>query len=72
MWLMVGGLLLNIVMDYVFIFPLGGGGRRGLRHGYRADADCCCRAGLFLYPKTALCFDLQMFKLKPKYLKTLS
>ena len=25
MWLMVGGLLLNIVMDYVFIFPLGGG-----------------------------------------------
>ena len=23
--LMVGGLLLNIVMDYVFIFPLGGG-----------------------------------------------
>ena len=24
MWLMVGGLL-NIVMDYVFIFPLGGG-----------------------------------------------
>ena len=58
MWLMVGGLPLNIVMDYVFIFPLGGGGRRGLCHGYRADADCCCRVGLFLTRKTALRFDL--------------
>ena len=25
MWLMVGGLPLNIVMDYVSFFPLGGG-----------------------------------------------
>ena len=54
MWLMVGGLLLNIVMDYVF--PLGGGGRRGLCHGYRADADCCCRVGLFLYPENGSSF----------------
>ena len=45
--------------------------RRGLCHGYRADADCCCRVGLFLYRKTALRFDLQMFKLKPKYLKNI-
>ena len=42
MWLMVGGLLLNIVMDYVFIFSARRRrGRRGLCHGYRADADCC-------------------------------
>lgn len=25
MWLTIGGLLLNILLDYVFIFPLGGG-----------------------------------------------
>ena len=71
MWLMVGGLLLNIVMDYVFIFPLGGGVAGGLCHGYRADADCCCRVGYFFTRKTALRFDLQMFKLKPKYLKNI-
>ena len=72
MWLMVGGLLLNIVMDYVFIFPLGGGVvGAACTLVYRADADCCCRVGLFFARKTALRFDLQMFKLKPKYLKNI-
>lgn len=31
-------------------------GRRGLCHGYRADADCCCRVGLFLYPENGSSF----------------
>ena len=41
MWPMVGGLLLNIVMDYVFIFPLGGG-VAGAAYATVAD-DCCNR-----------------------------
>ena len=72
MGLMVGGLLLNIVMDYVFIFPLGGGGFGA--HATVTAQMLIAVAGLayFFTRKTALRFDLQMFKLKPKHLKTLS
>ena len=72
MWLMVGGLLLNIVMDYVFIFPLGGG-VAGAAYATVTAQMLIAVAGLayFLTRKTALRFDLQMFKLKPKYLKNI-
>ena len=72
MWLMVGGLLLNIVMDYVFIFPLGGG-VAGAAYATVTAQMLIAVAGLayFFTRKTALRFDLQMFKLKPKYLKNI-
>ena len=72
MWLMVGGLLLNIVMDYVFIFPLGGGVTGAAIYHVTAQMLIAV-AGLayFFTRKTALRFDLQMFKLKPKYLKNI-
>ena len=73
MWLMVGGLLLNIVMDYVFIFI--GGGVTSTRPTTVTAQMLIAVAGLayFFTRKTALRFDLQMFKLKPKYVeKTLS
>ena len=71
-WLMVGGLLLNIVMDYVFIFPLGGG-VAGAAYATVTAQMLIAVAGLayFFTRKTALRFDLQMFKLKPKYLKNI-
>ena len=57
MWLMVGGLLLNIVMDYVFIFPLGGGVAGAAYATVTAQMlDCCCRVGLFLYPENGSSF----------------
>ena len=69
---MVGGLLLNIVMDYVFIFPLGGG-VTGAAYATVTAQMLIAVAGLayFFTRKTALRFDLQMFKLKPKYLKNI-
>ena len=72
MWLMVGGLLLNIVMDYVFIFPLGGG-VAGAAYATVTAQMLIAVAGLayFFTRKTALRFDRQMFKLKPKYLKNI-
>ena len=72
MWLMVGGLLLNIVMDYVFIFPLGGGVAGAAYATVTAQMLIAVGLAYFFTRKTALRFDLQMFKLKPKYLKTLS
>ena len=65
MWLMVGGLLLNIVMDYVFIFPLGGG-VAGAAYATVTAQMLIAVAGLayFFTRKTALRFDLQMFKLE--------
>ena len=56
MWLMVGGLLLNIVMDYVFIFPLGGGVSGAAYATVTAQMLICCRVGLFLYPENGSSF----------------
>ena len=59
-------------MDYVFIFSARRRrDRRGLCQLPRR-CDCCCRRlAYFFTRKTALRFDLQMFKLKPKYLKNI-
>lgn len=70
MWLMIGGLLLNIIMDYIFIFPLGGG-VAGAAYATVTSQLLISVAGLsyFFTRKTALRFALPMFQLKLKYLK---
>ena len=54
---MVGGLLLNIVMDYVFIFPLGGG-VAGAAYATVTAQMLIAVAGLayFLYPENGSSF----------------
>ena len=70
MWLMIGGLLLNIIMDYIFIFPLGGG-VAGAAYATVTSQLLISVTGLsyFFTRKTVLRFALPMFQLKLKYLK---
>ena len=70
MWLMIGGLLLNVALDYLFIFPLGGG-IAGAAYATVVSQVVIAVAGLtyFTTGYTELRFDWAMFKLKFKYLK---
>lgn len=67
MWLTVGGLLLNILLDYIFIFPLGGG-IIGAAYATIVSLSLIATVGLvyFATDYTTLRYDMAMFKLHIK------
>lgn len=70
MWLTVCGLLLNIILDYVFIFPLKGG-IKGAAYATVVSQAVIAVAGLVYFATryTNLRYSVSMFKIRPGYLK---
>ncbi len=70
MWLTVCGLLLNIVLDYIFIFPLNGG-VEGAAYATIASQALIALAGLsyFVFGKTSLRIGKDMFDVRAEHLK---
>lgn len=70
MWLTVGGLFLNILLDYVFIFPLNGG-IEGAAYATVVSQTVIAVAGLVYFASgyTDLRYGREMFRLKPSSLK---
>lgn len=70
MWLTVGGLLLNILLDYIFIFPLKGG-IAGAAYATVVSQALMAIAGLVYFATgyTKLRYDWTMFKLRLASLK---
>lgn len=73
MWLTVCGLLLNIILDYIFIFPMNGG-VKGAAYATIASQTAIALAGLgyFAFGKTSLRFGKDMLNIRPKYLKQIA
>lgn len=70
MWLTICGLLLNIILDYIFIFPLRGG-IKGAAYATVVSQAVIAVSGLVYFATryTSLRYSLSMFQIRFQYLK---